>query len=283
MRTPDQVPKQSWDEDDSRGFLALGNFAVPGREEQTAAICDLIPPCGGGSHLVELCCGEGALARALLERFPAAQVHGYDGSATMLDHARAALAGHGARFTTQQFDLADRSWRGFPWPVTAVVSSLAIHHLDGEGKRRLFADLCAGLAPGGALLIADLVRPASAAGVALAARAWDEAVRRRAPAASSLTSASAATAGTSMTIRSPIRSIGLRPCSSSCAGWRRPASSRWTSAGCSPAMRCSAAASRADRSRRPAAARRRSPPLAARAAAGFRFASSVVHEREIPP
>jgi tRNA (cmo5U34)-methyltransferase len=180
MRTPDQVPKQSWDEDDSRGFLALGNFAVPGREEQTAAICDLIPPCGGGSHLVELCCGEGALARALLERFPAAQVHGYDGSATMLDHARAALAGHGARFTTQQFDLADRSWRGFPWPVTAVVSSLAIHHLDGEGKRRLFADLCAGLAPGGALLIADLVRPASAAGVALAARAWDEAVRRRA-------------------------------------------------------------------------------------------------------
>jgi len=36
-----------------------------------------------------------------------------------------------------------------------------------------------GPAPGGALLIADLVKPATAAGAALAARAWDGAVRRR--------------------------------------------------------------------------------------------------------
>jgi tRNA (cmo5U34)-methyltransferase len=60
-----------------------------------------------------------------------------------------------------------------------VVSSLAIHHLDGTGKRELFRDVYRMLEPGGAFLIADLVMPASEAGLRLAARSWDEAVRER--------------------------------------------------------------------------------------------------------
>jgi tRNA (cmo5U34)-methyltransferase len=174
--------KVNWDEADSEDFLDHGRFFVPDREEQIATLCALIPepPAPGEPlHLVELCCGEGLLSAALLERFPTATVHAYDGSSAMLAAAAARLAPEGERFDARLFDLADRSWRTFPWPVHAVLSSLAIHHLDRVGKALLFADLHEALAPGGALLLADLVQPVSPEATALAARAWDEAVRRR--------------------------------------------------------------------------------------------------------
>ncbi|MFL6258972.1 MAG: methyltransferase domain-containing protein [Thermoanaerobaculia bacterium] len=173
-----------WDETDSRDFIDLGRFFVPEREEQTAAVLDLIPDPGDGL-LVDLCCGEGLLSRALLERFPRARVLALDLSPAMLAQTRATCAalsgetGGPGRFDTRPFDLADRSWRTFPEPVRAFVSSLAIHHLDGMAKRQLFQDLAAALAPGGALVIADLVLPATPAAHALAAKAWDDAVRRR--------------------------------------------------------------------------------------------------------
>jgi tRNA (cmo5U34)-methyltransferase len=72
-----------------------------------------------------------------------------------------------------------RSWRRFPYPVAALVTSLAVHHLDGQEKRQLYADLAAALMPGGALVLADLVMPAGEAGRALAEAAWEGAVRQR--------------------------------------------------------------------------------------------------------
>ena len=176
-------PTTGWDEADSREFIDSGRIFVPDREEQIATVLDLIPefPEPGEGLLVDLCCGAGPLTAALLERFPRARVLAMDLSPTMLEHVvRTTLDEHRERLQTRQFDLAETSWRSFPEPVHAFVSSLAIHHLDGEGKRRLFCDLAAALAPGGAVVIADLVRPASPTGQALAAKAWDEAVRRRA-------------------------------------------------------------------------------------------------------
>jgi tRNA (cmo5U34)-methyltransferase len=180
MSSSDRQP--GWDEADSREFIDSGRIFVPDREEQIAMVLDLIPEPGEGL-LVDLCCGAGPLTAALLERFPRARVLAMDLSPAMLEHVRTTLgdvSGFGDRLQTRPFDLADRSWRRFPEPVHAFVSSLAIHHLDGEGKRQLFRDLAAALAPGGALVIADLVQPATPAGQALAAKAWDEAVRRRA-------------------------------------------------------------------------------------------------------
>jgi tRNA (cmo5U34)-methyltransferase len=97
----------------------------------------------------------------------------------MIEHATTALSRHHGRFEARLFDLADPSWRRFPWPVDAFLSSLAIHHLDGEGKRALYRDLARALAPGGAIAIADLIEPRTEAAKRLAARAWDESVRRR--------------------------------------------------------------------------------------------------------
>jgi tRNA (cmo5U34)-methyltransferase len=66
-------------------------------------------------------------------------------------------------------DLAGSDW----WPqldgADAVVSSLAIHHLSEEHKRRLFE----AVAQRGALLIADLVEPRRGEARELFAATWD--------------------------------------------------------------------------------------------------------------
>jgi len=116
---------------------------------------------------------------AILERVPESMVYGLDGSQTMLEHARRRLARFGGRFRASLIELGDLSWRGRFEGFHAVVSSLAIHHLDDEGKQRLFKDLLAMLSPGGVVIIADLVAPASKRGTALAAEAWDHAVREQ--------------------------------------------------------------------------------------------------------
>ena len=61
----------------------------------------------------------------------------------------------------------------------AVVSSLAIHHLDSTEKQVLFKDVASILAPGGSFIIADLTEPMDRFGRKHAANTWDEAVRQR--------------------------------------------------------------------------------------------------------
>ena len=177
--TEDERPA-GWTEADSGQFIDYGQYFVPERELQIASICDLIPPAVGPFQIVELCSGEGLLSRALLDRFPAAKVHAFDGSPAMLASTRERAGEHAERLSTELFDLAATDWRALPWPVWAVVSSLAIHHLDGAGKRALYRDLWAAIAPGGALVVADLIQPASGLGAALAARTWEADVKRRA-------------------------------------------------------------------------------------------------------
>ncbi len=171
---------QTWSEENSQYFVDYGAYFVPDRAVQIETMCALIPARREPFHVVELCCGEGLLARAILERFPSACLHGYDGSRTMLEKARTALQPFGERATLHEFDLAAAGWRSFSWPVQAVVSSLAIHHLNGQQKCELYSDLYSLISPGGALIIADLIQPAHPLGVQAAAQAWDEAVRQTA-------------------------------------------------------------------------------------------------------
>ncbi|MDQ3696896.1 MAG: class I SAM-dependent methyltransferase [Gemmatimonadota bacterium] len=169
-----------WQEPDSRSFLDYGRYFVPHRDAQISMICDLIPNAIGPWHALELGCGEGLLAREILDRFPACHVHALDASPAMLARATATLADYGGRFTAEPADLAVPGWRTPPWPVHAVVSSLALHHLNGAGKARLFSDVARCLSPGGVLIIADVVRPGGEMGRRMAERRWDQAVRERA-------------------------------------------------------------------------------------------------------
>ncbi len=180
MQSDKRDSKPAWDEQDSQAFIDYGRYFVPERAEQIAIICELIEPQPAPLHIIELCCGEGLLARALLERLPQSVVYAYDGSPEMLSRAQQNLAQFAGRFVPAQFDLAARDWRARIQTADAVVSSLAIHHLDGAQKQELFRDVYGMLAPGGVLVIADVIEPAHARGLAIAARAWDDAVRQRA-------------------------------------------------------------------------------------------------------
>ncbi|MCB8978551.1 MAG: class I SAM-dependent methyltransferase [Ardenticatenaceae bacterium] len=163
-----------WQESDSQAFIDYGRYFVPQREYQLQTIADLIPQPDGPAHILELSCGEG-----LLSRFPSVTLHGYDLSPVMLEQAQQRLAHYGQRFVPRQFDLNQTEWRTNQPTFHAVVSSLTIHHLDGPDKLRLFLDVYQMLHPGGVLVIADLVAPTRGLGTAVAAQAWDEAVRQR--------------------------------------------------------------------------------------------------------
>ena len=177
MQTQDA--SSGWDEQISRMFLDYGRYFVPERERQLQIVVDLVPPLDQPFAVVELCCGEGLLAQALLERWPTCTVQGLDGSPEMLRRAQERLAPYGGRFQAKLFDLAEKSWRKAEPPVHAAVSSLSIHHLEGPQKQTLFCDVYHMLARGGVFVIADLVEPAHPRGRDLSARAWDEAVRER--------------------------------------------------------------------------------------------------------
>lgn len=169
----------SWNESNSQTFIENGRYFVPDREWQIQAICALLPSRPEPFTILELGCGEGLLAEALLTHFPQATLYGLDGSLKMLQTANLHLQHFGNRFQSQPFDLFGHEWRTTTWQASAIVSSLTIHHLDDSQKAALYRDLFAMLRPGGVLVIADIVQPAGPQATQLAARTWDESVRQR--------------------------------------------------------------------------------------------------------
>ena len=168
-----------WDEETSRRYLDYGRYFVPQRQGQMRIMLDLLKGIPQPSQIVELCCGEGLLAELMLDEFPDSAYWGLDGSKLMLERAEQKLARFTDRVRLSSFDLADRSWRKVNQLVQAVVSSLSIHHLDGEAKQLLFKDVYAMLVSGGAFVVADMIEPVTTWGRKVAADAWDEVVREQ--------------------------------------------------------------------------------------------------------
>ena len=100
--------------------------------------------------ILELGVGTGETSRRVLARHPGAKLTGIDASAEML--AEASLPGADLRVGRLEDALPDGSF-------DLVVSCLAIHHLDGMGKRDLFDRIAAALADGGMFVLADVIVP----------------------------------------------------------------------------------------------------------------------------
>ncbi|MFJ5560839.1 trans-aconitate 2-methyltransferase [Streptomyces sp. NPDC093250] len=95
---------------------------------------------GGRPRIADLGCGAGNVTALLAERWPAAQITGYDNSPEMLDKAR---ADHGGL----RFAHADvRTWTP-DGPHDLIVSNATLHWVPGHADR--FPEWIAGLAPGG--------------------------------------------------------------------------------------------------------------------------------------
>jgi tRNA (cmo5U34)-methyltransferase len=100
-------------------------------------------------RILELGVGTGETARRVLSRHPGAELVGIDESAEML-----AAAGLDADLRVSR--LEDPLPDG---PFDLVVSCLAVHHLDAEGKRELFTRVADVLASDGRFVLSDVVVP----------------------------------------------------------------------------------------------------------------------------
>jgi tRNA (cmo5U34)-methyltransferase len=171
------MSERDWNETDSRIYREIAAVAVPRRDEQIAALVGLAPFAADEEFaIVELACGEGLLAVALLQAYPRARYLGLDGSDSMRRVTAARIEAYGIRASVTAFDLASPDWLPRAEGAGLVVSSLCVHHLDGSGKQALFAAVFERLAPGGALLLADLIEPAGPEARAWFADSWDRSV-----------------------------------------------------------------------------------------------------------
>jgi tRNA (cmo5U34)-methyltransferase len=102
--------------------------SLPGYEELQEAVAVVAV----GRNVLELGIGTGETALRVLARNPGARWTAIDSSAAMAAHARERLPEANIRVQRLEEPLPDG-------PFDLVVSVLAVHHLDGEGKRDLFA------------------------------------------------------------------------------------------------------------------------------------------------
>jgi tRNA (cmo5U34)-methyltransferase len=102
-------------------------------------------------RVLDLGAGTGLMSEAVLSRYPEAEVVLVDGAAEMVEQAPARL---GDSVRTIVADMRDPLPDG---PFDAVVSALAIHHLEHSDKQDLYRRSLAVLRPGGVFVNAEHV------------------------------------------------------------------------------------------------------------------------------
>ncbi|WP_240372540.1 class I SAM-dependent methyltransferase [Brevibacterium zhoupengii] len=117
--------------------------------ELAAAVAEADP-----RTILDLGVGSGLTAKRVAEALPDARIHGIDESEEMLAGAAQVLEPN--RSTLSHGRLEDPLPKG---PFDLVMSTLAVHHLDGEGKADLFSRIARVLVSGGRFVLADLVVP----------------------------------------------------------------------------------------------------------------------------
>ncbi|MEU7651229.1 methyltransferase domain-containing protein [Micromonospora taraxaci] len=109
---------------------------------------------GRTPEVLDLGAGTGLLSLLLAAAVPGVRLTLVDGAPAMLARAADQLDARSVPYLTVHADLADELP---PGRYDAVVSALAIHHLDDAGKRALYRRAAAALAPGGVFVNAEQV------------------------------------------------------------------------------------------------------------------------------
>lgn len=100
-------------------------------DEMLADLAERIRP-PAGARILDLGCGSGILAEILLDRFPGVNVTLLDFSSNMLEAAERRLR----RFAGTTHFFCGTFEEMPPGPYDAVVSTLALHHLESDDEKR---------------------------------------------------------------------------------------------------------------------------------------------------
>jgi tRNA (cmo5U34)-methyltransferase len=159
----------TWLSQDSRDlidyYLSSADIIVIQRKRFIKLLTDIIGYHFTGNKklaVLDAGCGDGSVAAHVMEKYPGHSFVLMDGSPEMLTRAREKLRGaENVSFLCRSFeDLCDDSGDGAAYDV--IFSSNAIHHLDINGKSRLYNKFYSVLNSGGLFLNYDVVQPSSA-------------------------------------------------------------------------------------------------------------------------
>ena len=145
-------PVGEW-EWDPETYLAEMAAEIPGYEELQEAVAAATAGIDA-ARVLELGTGTGETALRVQAAHPEANWVGIDASEAMLGRARERLPDADLRLQRLEDELPSG-------PFDLVVSALAVHHLDGPGKRELFSRVARVLRPGGEFVLGDVVVPAA--------------------------------------------------------------------------------------------------------------------------
>jgi tRNA (cmo5U34)-methyltransferase len=128
---------------------------IPHYDESRGVQLDLLAAAlaPGANHIIDLGCGTGSLAGAILDRWPKCSVVVRDIDREMLSLAQARLSPFGNRFAVEAGSFHD------PLPrADAVVAAFALHHIRNlNEKTEVYARIREAIRPGGVFLNADAV------------------------------------------------------------------------------------------------------------------------------
>lgn len=110
-----------------------------------------------GHRILDVGCGTGTLVLMIKQMYPETEIVGLDVDPDMLKRARAKALAAGVEITFAEGSATDLPYGDGSFD--RVFSSLMLHHLDREQKRKAVAECYRVLFPGGQLHVADLGPP----------------------------------------------------------------------------------------------------------------------------
>jgi tRNA (cmo5U34)-methyltransferase len=150
-------------------YDALRRRLVPDYDGFYGAVVEVLERLASGPprRVLDLGAGTGLLSAMVADAFPEAELELLDASEPMLALARRRLGD--AVAAVHIGDMSGTLPRG---PFDAVISALAIHHLEHADKRALIGRVHAALAPGGVFVNAEQVDGPTPELTALYAQRW---------------------------------------------------------------------------------------------------------------
>lgn len=152
------------DKEFSRIYRDAADIYMPFRRkfvEVAISLYSFFHSCQKDTRVLDLGCGDGFFAEALLEFFPGVEVTLLDGSDDMIDASKKRLSGR-PNIDYVKADFQTVICSGIPkGPYNFIYSSYAIHHLHFKDKERLYGRIHDLLMPGGCFAHNDVIRPIS--------------------------------------------------------------------------------------------------------------------------